>query len=573
MNSRQIIASLAAPLAVAAFLGLAGCKKESGEAKTAESAAAPAVPTFKPAFISINLEQQATWVRNFNPFSPDRRMQSDQGVIYEPLMIYNKAADKLVPWLATEFSWSPNYDTLTFKLRDGVKWSDGEPFTAKDVVYTFNLVKAKPQLINNLGSLLTDNVSTFTAKDDHTVEFKFKKIHTPALYVLTGQLIVPEHIWKGVKDPAAWTNENPVGTGPFTQITKFENQIYTIEKNPHYWQPGKPYFQGIKCPAYPGNDQANMALVNGELDWTSNFLPDAEKTFISKNPKTNHAYFVGGDSVLLYLNPRVKPFDKVDVRKAISRGINRKAIVNVAMFDYVPGLDVTGLSESFKSWKDETVAASENWTDFDAKAANEALDKLGYKKGSDGIRVADGKPMAYKIFAVNGWTDWISAAQIIVQNLKDLGIAATLETPEQNSWQDAVFKGKFDMTIGYSSGGATPYSFYRGQMSQSTVKKVGEVSQENWGRFVAPGVDKLLDEFAATGDLAKQRDIMKQIQAIFVKEAPALPLFPGPDWYEYSTARFEGFPSKENPYAPGTLYNAPLTSIQALLVWTSIYPK
>ncbi len=539
----------------------------------APTAVPTSVPTQQPVYLTVNAEQQSTWVRNFNPFSPDTRIQS-QTIIYEPMMIFNKATAELVPWLATAYTWNADNTVLTFTLRQGVKWSDGQPFTANDVIYTFDLLKSNDALLNNIGSILTDNIESWTTPDDFTVVFKFKAVHTPALYLLANQIIVPQHIWKDVKDPVTFTNETPVGTGPFTEITRFEDQIYIIEKNPYYWQPGVPAFQGLRFPAYPGNDQANMALANGELDWAGNFVPDANNTFVAKNPQDFHYYFVGGDGVMLYVNPSLKPFDNPDVRKAVSMGIDRKLMLNVAEFDYVPPLDATGLSEEYKTWKDPAAVAAGTWTNYDVKTANDILDKAGLKKGADGIRIGpDGKPMKYSLIVPNGWTDWISACQIIGQNMKDLGIDITLDTPEQNSWQEQLFAGKFQWAMGWSSGGATPYNFYRGQMSKLTVLPVGQVANENWGRYVDPQADKLLDEFGKTSDPAVQKDLMNQLQMLFVNDAPAIPLFPGPDWYEYVTTRFTGWPTKENPFAPGPPYSAPSFAPSPLLVVTQLKPK
>jgi peptide/nickel transport system substrate-binding protein len=560
---------LAMAMAVAALLSLASC----GGAKSADKAGAA---QFKPVFLTVNTEQQSTWVRNFNPFSPDTRMPANQGVIYEPMMIFNKATNVLTPWLATGYSWNKTNDVLTFNIRKGVLWSDGQPFTAKDVVFTYDLMKKYPALVNNVGSVLSDYLSGWKAKDDYTVEFAFKTVHTVAIYVIADALIVPEHIWKDLPDPTAFTNENPVATGPFTEVTKFEDQIYVLEKNPHYWQPGKPTFQGIRFPAYPGNDQANMALVNGDLDWTSNFVPDADKTFVAKNPADFHYYFVGGDPVMLYLNPATKPFDNPEVRKAISMGIDRKTVVKVAEYDYVPPLDATSLSAEYSAWKSPEIASSPeaNWTNYDAAAAAASLDKLGYKIGADKLRHGpDGKAMKYSLLCINGWTDWISACQIICQNLKALGITVSLEVPEQNTWQEKVYKGDFQMAIGWSSGGATPYEFYRSQMSRVTLMPRGQDASENWNRIAIPEADQAIEAFAATSDMAAQKNLMNELQKIFVANAPALPLFPGPDWYEYSTARFTGFPSKEDPYAPGPMYNAPMISPNALLVLTRLNPK
>ncbi len=94
----------------------------------------------KPVFMTVNLEQVSTWLRNFNPFSPDVRYPAQAGM-YEPLLVYNKATGELVPWLATEYTWNEDNTILTFKIRQGVKWSDGQPFSAKDVIFTFDLLE------------------------------------------------------------------------------------------------------------------------------------------------------------------------------------------------------------------------------------------------------------------------------------------------------------------------------------------------------------------------------------------------------------------------------------------------
>ena len=523
-------------------------------------------------YLTINFEQVSTWVRNFNPFSANA-LGSTATAIYEPMMIYNKSTGKLVPWLATDYSWNSDNTLLTFKIRQNVKWSDGQPFTAQDVVYTFDLLKNNDALTGTASSILQEYIDSVTAPDDFTVEFKFNTVYTPALYDIADQIIVPQHIWKDVSDPLTWTNDNPVATGPFTQVAKFDSQIYILEKNPYYWQTGKPTFKGIRYPAFADNDAANLALANGELDWAGNFVPDIDKTYVAKDPTNFHYYFVGGDGVSLMINTSIKPFDNPDVRKAISMGIDRDMIVQTAEYNYIPAADATGLGATYTAWKDPTVVASGTWVKYDVTKANKMLDAAGLTRGSDGIRLdQDGKPMKYTLIVPSGWTDWISAAQIICQNMSDLGITLDLQTPEETTWTDTVTKGDFQWSIVYGTGGPTPYNYYRGEMSKLTLEPVGQNATENWGRYDSPTVDSLLEQFAKTSDLDQQKQIMSKIEAAFVNEAPELPLFPGPDWYEYSTAHFAGFPSADNPYAPGVPYGyAPYNT--TLIVLTTITPK
>ena len=130
-----------------------------------------------------------------------------------------------------------------------------------------------------------------------TIVITFKQVFTPALYDVGEQMIVPEHIWKDVEDPITFLNENPVGTGPFTGVGAFQPQYYEVLKNPNYWQEGKPYIDGFRAPLYPNNDSANLALVGGEIDQASNFVPDIENTYVAKDPEHFHYWFpaVGSD--------------------------------------------------------------------------------------------------------------------------------------------------------------------------------------------------------------------------------------------------------------------------------------
>jgi peptide/nickel transport system substrate-binding protein len=581
--SKKNFLTISVVLTVAMLLSACGQTATPNPTATATTAAAvqgtvaPATATpgaFKPVFLSVSMEQQSTWVRNFNPYSPDARIPAGQGFIYEPMMVFNKSSGELVPWLATGYTWSENDTVLTFNIRQGVQWSDGQPFTAQDVIFTFNLLKTHDALVNYMGgTLMNDEIASWTAPDDHTVVIKFKTVNVPSLYVISNTLIVPEHIWKTIDDPVTFTNPTPVGTGPFTEVTKFENQIFVLERNPHYWQEGKPYFQGVRFPAYPDNDSALLAMINGELDWSGNFYPDIEKTLISKDPKNLHYYFVGGDAVMLYINPALKPFDNADVRKAVSMGIDRKQLVNVAMFDYVAPLTGAGLSDQYKQWIDPAAVAAGTWMNHDVQKANEILDSLGFAKGSDGVRRdKDGKKMSYPCSSPAGWTDWNSDCQIISNNMKDIGIEVTVDTPEENTWGDMVMKGEHKWSLGWPSGGADPYNYFRSQMSSKTVLPIGTPSNENWNRFVDSEADRLLDLYAKTADPAQQKDIMNQLQMLFVKDAPALPLYPQVDWYEYSTKNFTGWPDKDNPYVPGAPFDTPSFSPQALILITAIKP-
>ena len=174
----------------------------------------------------------------------------------------------LEPWLATEFSWSEDNLTLTMPLRTDVKWSDGTPFTAADVAYTFDLLQQFPALIGSASGAWDDYLAGVKAVDDATVAFTFSRVFTPAIYLLGNQTIVAKHIWETIEDPVTTTFDTPVGTGPFTDIAIFQPQGYEAHKNPNYWGADcdpRPALQGV-------HEQRPNSRLNhqrrGRLGWT-----------------------------------------------------------------------------------------------------------------------------------------------------------------------------------------------------------------------------------------------------------------------------------------------------------------
>ncbi|MGK3963737.1 ABC transporter substrate-binding protein [Sorangium sp. So ce118] len=556
----------------------AGCSSKEGAAVAQErrGAAAPAsAPTPAPqpqakgaALVTVAREQQATWVRNFNPLLPEgnSRFPTVAG-IYEPLLVYNTMRNEYTPWLAVRYSWSDGNKKLTVTTRSGVKWSDGHPFSARDVSFTFALLKKHPALdLAGIWKFL----GGVTAESEDVVEFTMRRPYVPGLSYIGHQPIVPEHKWKDIADPVTYANESPVATGPFTEVKTFQNQVYELGKNPHYWQEGKPAVDGLRFPAYPGNDQVGMALMNGEIDWAGAFVPDIEQVFVAKDPAHHHYWFplVGGTATL-YPNSTRKPFDDVRVRKAISMAIDRDQIVKIAADNYTHGADATGLDDSYERFRSEKAVAAGDWVKLDVQRANQILDEAGYPRDADGVRTRNGKALRFEINVVSGWSDWVRAVQIITQNLQSVGIEATMRAYDFSAFHEALQKGMFDMSMGWTTVEPTPYNFYRDLMSAALVKPVGEMSARNWHRFGAREADTLFHAFEAATDPAEQKRIIEALQMIFVQTAPVIPLFKNPSWGEYSTKRFTGFPTMENPYAKLTPNNPP----EYLLVLTELRPR
>lgn len=556
---------------------------EQEEAPAAEQEEAPApAPTEAPAaeqpeeaqapaeakgVMVVSKEQQSSWVRNFNPLLPDGQQRwPTRAGIYESMMVYNVMTSEYVPWLATEFQWNEDSTVLTLTTREGVQWSDGQPFTAKDVAFTFNLMK-EVAVFDNFA--VWSYLEEVKALDDQHVEFTFSKAYTPGFTDIVHQPIVPEHIWKDVENPAEFANENPVATGPFTEVTVFENQVYQIDRNPNYWQEGKPYFQALRFPAYTDNSAANLALVNGEIDWAGNFIPDADNTYVAKSEGNNYWFPAVGSTVFLYVNTLKEPFDDPNVRKAISMALDREQIVQVAMFDYTHPSDASGLSDSMNAIKDQSVLATGDWVQKNIDKANELLDAAGLAKGPDGIRtLPDGTPLRYDLNVVTGWSDWVTTCEIMSRNLKEIGIDAPVKTSEFSAWFDMITHGNYDMSIGWSNNLPFAFNIYRELMSTETVKPIGENSGVNWHRYGNEEATDLLAQLAASSDPDEQKQLTVELQKIFVENAPAIPLFPGPSWGEFNESRFTGWPNADNPYAKLTPNDPP----GMMLVLTNVKP-
>lgn len=519
----------------------------------------------------VSQEQQASWVRNFNPLTTatSARWPTLAGV-YEPLFVFNSVQGKTIPWLATASEWREGNLVLRLTTRSGVSWSDGQPFTARDVAFTFGLLQKFPALDRRGVWGFLESVRVV---DDHTVDLRFKRVFIPGADEIAAQQIVPEHAWANVKDPVAFANEHPVATGPFTEVRVFENQVYELGRNPHYWQPGLPRLEALRFPAFPGNDRANLALVFDEVDYAGNFVPAIDRVFVKRRP-ADHGYWfpLTGSSIFLYANTTRPPFNDVRVRKALSMAIDRELLVDVALYRYSKPADATGLSDAYSTWRDSTAVASGDWVRHDVARAAALLDAAGFRKGADGKRrLPDGKPMSYEILCVSGWSDWVRAAQVIARGLRDAGVDATVRTYDFSAWFQRVQEGNFDLTLGWSFEGPTPYTFYQWLMASSTVKPAGTASMGNWHRYGSVAATRALAAFEREADPVEQHRLCAEMQRVFVAEAPAIPLYPNPSWAEYNTRRIVGFPSRENPYADASPNK--FDRGELLLVLTRLAPK
>jgi peptide/nickel transport system substrate-binding protein len=491
-------------------------------------------------------DAQFLWDCNFNPYNPQENFLS-VGVLYETLMFVNTLQDaKVTPWLATDSAWSDGNKTLTFTIRKGVKWSDGQPFTARDVVFTFNLLKTFPGLdLNSVWSAL----ASVAQKGDDQVVLTFKAPSVPYFYYVADQLgIVPEHVWSSIKDPVAYKDTSPVGTGPYT-IGACSQQNIAYKARSDYWQAGLPKIAEIDYPAFTTNPPANAILSTGEAQWGGQFIPNLKAEYLSKD-KDNHYWFPPVTNVAIFINLKDPVLKDVALRKALAYAINRQRVATIGEYGYEPAANQAGVvTPTFSSWLDQAQLKKAGYR-YDPKMANEILDKAGYKRGPDGMRTTpDGKPLELSIVNQSAYTDWVAALEVVSKDLKAVGIKLNVQNLAGNDYTAKLYNGDYQLGYAYESGGPTPYYEFRQWLYSAGSAPIGKSASTNWERYENKDTDALIEQYAQTTDAAEQHAILAKLQKVLLDEVPLIPVTEQVDWDEYSTKEFVGWPTPKDPYA------------------------
>ncbi len=493
--------------------------------------------------------------------------------IFEPLMIYNTLKAEMVPWLADSYTWSEDLKTLTFNLHEGVTWSDGEAFHRKRCCLHLQPAQEHPRSERLWPDRMNGSVDTVTAPDDLTVVFTLKAANT----FIDLRHHRPEYrprtyLERRRRSRPPWTNDNPVGTGPFTEVTDMQSQVYQVDKNPNYWQEGKPAYDAVRITAYSGNEAQIAAFIDGQIDWAGTVLPNIDEAVIAHNPNISYVFPPATQTVLLNLNTTVAPFDDPVVRQAMSMALNREQMNLVAFNGKAELPDVTGLSNAYATPGKWDPSALGDWTTYNPEKAAQMLEDAGYKLGADGFRTnKDGSPMSFKLTMVQGFTDWISAGEIMIQNWKDIGMNIETDMIDAGAFFGKIPMGDFQIALWFGYNSPTPYVQYLNMMSNLTLVPPGGFSMVNFAKYGSEEADALLAEFAGTDDMAAKKAAIEKLQALFAQEAPVVPLWVGSDWGIFNNEFFSGWPTAENNYS----YAFPNGSNtpEMLLVLLTITPK
>ena len=314
-------------IATAATLAAAACGATSTGTTTSSSSTVGGK-------LVIDSYMGTTWPCTFNPFNPALNFLT-VGFTYEPLEYINdlqSGASQAQPWLATGSAWSNNFETLTFTIRSGVKWNDGQPFSVADVAYTFNAMTTSPALdLNALWKADGGPLTAVAVQGSNQVVFTFDTAAQTYFYDVADQVpIVPEHIWSSLDQTklASYADSNPVGTGPYKVGTCTEANVKYV-RNADYWQstPGHPVprIAEVDYPSFLGNDQANLYLTEGQAQWGAQPVPNIKSAYLNKGPD-RYMWFPPVLNVGIFPNLDNSLLSNVAVRQAISLALDRSDI-------------------------------------------------------------------------------------------------------------------------------------------------------------------------------------------------------------------------------------------------------
>jgi peptide/nickel transport system substrate-binding protein len=540
-SSRRLPALIAGAAALVALAVLVG---------TASAPAATAAKQASHKCLVMTGSGDAAFTKNFNPYTATGLPSGQfiQGSFYEPLVVVGEGGLKPVPWLARSWTWSNGNRTLNLKLAKGVKWSDGKPLTSADVVYSL-LAGRQNAIMDRIGLTGTGNeVARVKAQGPYGVAITLKAPDSQFIAAtLNRQFVVPQHIWASVANPATFTNSHPVGSGPFTVISRFTPQDYVFSKNPHYWQKGMPKVPCLEYVQAASNDAALALIQSGQVDWTHNFVPNVESAYVKKDPKHFHAFYATtAYPISLHFDDTQYPFSVPAFRKALSYAIDRNSVSKLGEYGYAPPTDAIGLNGLFPSWvKDESVKKqAKALATYSPALAKKTLQAAGFTYKGSQLVDPKGNPVQVNIHVISGWSDWVASNQIITKNLRDIGIDSNVALePDWGSWQPNAYATKNPTLLWEMGSQGSPYGYFYANMSQNAYIPSGQDGSPtgNTEHFFDAAATPLLSQWKSTLNAKKQQTIATQLEKIWLKDMPIVPLFIGPRWSTYSTKYFHNF--------------------------------
>jgi len=491
---------------------------------------------------------------DWNPFITWSKANTSAtvGLIYENLFMFSPLTGELIPFLAESGEWI-DADTYGLKLRKGLTWQDGEPLTADDVKFTYELGTKFPalQIANAWTVMGLDNI---TIVDDLTLELDFvDPLYQQWDNALWHDAIVPQHLWadRTEEEVTSGANENPVGSGAYMYETHSEDRNVWV-RNEGWWGIdvfGKPAPKRIVDIRFASNNIALGAVVKGELDLSNNFLPGiatlSEKGYVTTYfPEA--PYMLSANTAVLFLNTTKPPMGDPAFRRALAFAINVDDIVNVAYANLVAAASPTALLPTLSQYVDQDVVDRLGYV-YDPAQTAAILEGAGYTKGDDGFYMApDGSEIELEVTCPFGWTDWMEAINVIANSAQEAGINIQAVTPDYGAWNTALTEGTFDMTLNnWADLSNTPWTVYNLLFDHPIKDTMGS---GNFGRYDDQEMFDLVDAMAAfpMEDVAGLKAACSAIQEKMLTDMPMIPLWYNGMWAQYSDAVWTNWPTDGN---------------------------
>lgn len=544
--NRKLAGSLAA--AAVLSMGIAACSGSAGS-----SGGSGSTSTGKPLVIETTALSPMT--DTFNPFVSTSTGYSVHAVdLYQlPLFTFNtlNPTQAPIPELGTHYAWSSNGETLTITTRTGVKWSDGKPFSAADVAFTFNLIKKYPVL-----NVPATPVPTTATSSGNTVTLTFSQPQFANLYLILQTQIVPQHIWGSLSNPGAFADPKPVGTGPYV-LGKFSPQGFTMTVNPDYYAKASVRVPEVDFPSYTSNANLVTPVASGAIDWAGNSITGVQQNYLAKSPD-NHTwlssapYMSDNNVVGLWFNVTKAPLNDPAVRQAVSLAINREQLsVDGESGNEPPEVSSSGLMLPVDKTYLTPDLASDLPSNGDPAKAASILKADGWSKAG-GMWTKNGLKITFSIMDPVSYSDYYEDSQLIAKQLDAQGFDVKVQGEGgpngPNVWTANLNDGNFTAAIHWGAQGPTPYFFYNNWMNSTLSAPIGKTAAADYGRFSDPAAQAALSQYASSGTAAGQAAAITKLESIMATQVPVAPLLLGASWAEFSTRNYTGWPSPNNPY-------------------------
>lgn len=508
---------------------------------------------------------------NFSPIAPTFSgtwpVQNGYPHMFEQLFMFNNLTGEIEPLLGSEYVFEDDNSAVTVTLHEGTAFADGTPLTADDVVFTYSLQESVDGLP---WAGLSLYVSGVEAVDERTVRLICEaESNNPGMVrVFMQQIpILPKHIWEprmdGDEPITAVIDMDPVGSGPY-KISQANAQQIVLERRDDYWGNeihGQPAPRYIAHPIPSSNDDANLAFSQGNIDLSQTFMPQIWQLWEDEGQPAGtwfreQPYHIPGSIPSLQININKPGLDNKLVRRALAYSINYEQIAELAMSRYsIPMLPSMILPDGAEAeFFDAEAAEATGWSYDPAEATRILEEDLGATKGDDGIYVLeDGTRLGpWNVMCPYGWTDWMTALEVVVQGAREIGFDVATDFPEAPVRMTMQQNGDFDMSLHSYAGvsAAGPWQRFSDTMDSRGIPELGQTAFTNFNRFNHPDAEAILDQIPGA-DAETQKELYTQLDEIYREEIPAIGLMYRPlAFFQYNEVAWTGFPNSENPYAP-----------------------